>query len=96
MTTTTKIYASHGVLGHEFETQWGITPATDSYDEVTVALPDGYAFEENAAGEVLVEDASGNVNLLVETLAKFAESPYLRFAADGTRHSVPLVVMEDE
>lgn len=96
MTTTTKIYASHGVLGHEFETQWGITPATGACDEVTVALPDGYSFEENAAGEVLVEDEHGNVNLLVETLARFAERPYLRFAADGTWHSVKLRVVDSE
>lgn len=95
MTRTARVYASHGVLAHEYETCWGIVPATEAYDEVTVALPDGYTFGENAAGEVMVEDEAGNVNLLVETLTRFADSPSLRFVADGTWRMVPLAIVED-
>lgn len=93
------IYASYGVLGHENEVVWGITPAADApaYDEVRVELPDGYVFEENDVGEPLVEAADGTAARLAEILATATvrdDKPFLYFPKHYTWCKVPLTVID--
>lgn len=97
---TTKIYASYGVLGHEYENVWGVAPAdTPAYDEVTVKLPDGYSFEESVSEETLVVADDGTTELLARVLAPVTrreEGPFLRFPSEETWRKVPLAVVEDQ
>lgn len=95
---TTTIYASYGVLTHEYETVWGISPASEAYDEVTVKLPDGYGFCENNFGDVLVEGEDGDATMLSAALAKVADEPYILYPnPDGNSvRKVKLIVVKDE
>lgn len=93
---TTTIYANHGVLAHEYETVWGVAPVAtaDVWDEVTVGLPEGYSFRENAFGEPLVmDDATGSCAALSASLAKVADEPFVYFPDDLSWHKVPLTVV---
>ena len=94
---TTTIYANYGMLGHEREAFWAVVPTEEAYDEVRVALPEGYALCENGLGEALVEEeATGETVPLTMALAKFAKSPYLRFPSGDSWHSVSLNIVEEQ
>lgn len=95
---TATIYASYGVLAHEDETLWGLAPyegACDA-DRVTVSLPDGYYFCENAVGAILVEDDGGEATTLAGSLVKISDGPYLIFPQGPSWTDVPLTVVSRE
>ena len=80
-----KLYESYGVLAHEKKPVYSINiPASESYNEITVCIPEEVAICENAAGEKLAE-IDGKVYLLAEILGNFYDKPCLKWY-DGRSH----------
>lgn len=96
---TATIYASYGVLAHEYEIVWGLAPdaTAGAWDEMTVRLPEGYTFEESIYGEPLVEDDDTDLcSPLSMVLAKVTDDPdkpFLRVPYGDSWRKVPLTVV---
>lgn len=57
---TRKVYENYGVLAHEKKPVYSVgSPITEVYNELSLALPDGWEWCENAAGETMIESPDG-------------------------------------
>ena len=75
---TRKIYGSYGVLAREKMPVFTFdAPASDAYDSWDVALPDGWSWGENKAGETLIIRPDGEAYLANQIVTNRKDQPCL-------------------
>ena len=84
---TKNIYASYGVLSHEKRPVYTAdTPASEIHEIVSVTLPDGWAWAENAAGASLITSPDGETWLANDILSNYGDQPCLRWYDGSGEH----------
>lgn len=77
------LYASYGVLGHEYRPVFTLQgPTTDHYDVYEIELPEGWSWAENSAGELLIEAPDGVLYLPHEIITNRGDTPVLSWVDD--------------
>lgn len=88
---TRKVYASYGVLAHEKKPIFTIGgPASDIYDCWDLALPDGWKWAENEAGETLIISPNNEIWLPREILTRYGDHVCLAWYDGNSSHRILL------
>lgn len=86
------IYANYGLLAHEKQTVYTLTPATDICDTVRVIIP-------NVSGVNVVDEPiltlDGQDYLLSQVLTSASDNPALRWIANGSYRTRMLTIISD-
>lgn len=89
-----KLYESFGVLAHEKRPYYSeIVPASESYNVVTVDIPDDYPLSKNAMGETLI-DINDVTYLLREVLNNYGDRPCLKWYDGQTKRYIILDIIK--
>ena len=71
-----KMYATYGVIAHEYQPLFTLdAPAGNAYDVFDLTLPEGWSFAENGASETLIVSPDGTTYLPREILTNWGDEP---------------------
>ena len=88
---TRKVYASYGVLAHEKRPLFTVdAPAGEINDSWDIALPDGWEWVSNEAGETLVRRPDGQTYLGNEIISNWGDRLCLRWTDERGDHKIIL------
>lgn len=82
MKRTFEVYANYGCLAHEKKPLYHSKKKSESYDKITLELPEDFEAYRNIFGELLVKTPTGETLLLDDIINNAGCKPCFRWVTD--------------